>query len=35
LLVKIVGNRQVFMDPVGSYFTIFIDLNASFLNQIP
>jgi hypothetical protein len=23
------------MDPVGSCFTIFIDLNASFLNQIP
>jgi hypothetical protein len=30
LFAKIVGNRQVYVDPVGSYFAIFIGLNCQF-----
>jgi hypothetical protein len=30
LFAKIVGNRQVYVDPVGSYFSIFIDLVCQF-----
>ena len=34
-LIKLSVIGKFTMDPVGSYFTIFIDLNTSFLNQLP
>jgi hypothetical protein len=34
IFAKTVGNRQVYVDPVGSYFPIFIDLIYQFSQSI-